>query len=135
MLTLLNKFLLCLLLICLALWVYAYARLALEEHEYYQSSERERIQATAYLQDILHPSPVNWQWSEFKTNDEAILRTGRVNAENAKGTIVFVPGFTGTLELSMDVISSLHAAGYNVAGVEYRGQGGSYRALDNPEKG
>ena len=135
MITLFNKALLCILLILLAIWAYAYTKLALEEHEYYQASESEKIQATEYLKEILHPAPENWRWHEFTTSNDIVLRGGRVNAENAKGTIVYVPGFTGSLELSMDVITGFYEAGYNVAGVEYRGQGGSYRPLDNPEKG
>ena len=135
MLTLINKVLLCVLVLCLALWGFAYTRLALEEHEYYKVSESEKTQAKAYLADILQPTPEGWRWNEFKTNAGVALRVGRVDAKQAKGTVIFVPGFTGTLELSMDVIVGLFEAGYNVAGIEYRGQGGSYRPLDNPEKG
>ena len=135
MLTLINKVLLCILILCLGLWAFTYTRLALENHEYYQVSESEENQARAYLKDVLQPAPSGWRWSEFTSRDGIKLRSGRVNAENAKGTVIYVPGFTNTLELAMDPIVGLYKAGYNVAGIEYRGQGGSYRPLDNPEKG
>ncbi len=135
MLTLLKKVLLIILILCIAVWAYAYIKLEFEEHEYHQPSEAELSEAQRYLEGKLYPSPEGWRWGEFITSNKVMLRIGRVDAANAKGTIIFLPGFTGTMEMSMDVISGLHAAGFNVAGVEYRGQGGSYRPLSNPEKG
>lgn len=135
MLTFLKKLVLGILILCVALWAFAYGRLALEEHAYYQPTETELANAQRYLEGKLHPSPTGWQWGEFITDAKIMLRSGRANADVPKGTIIFVPGFTGTLEMSMDVIAGLHSAGFNVAGIEYRGQGGSYRPLAHPEKG
>jgi len=49
--------------------------------------------------------------------------------------LVIVPGFTSPIEMNSRAIKFFNAAGYRVAAIDYRGQGGSTRPLNNPEKG
>lgn len=116
-------------------WLYLFLSVRFEQHTYTQISEEQRAQATTYLEGKVTPFPTNWQFETFTPEDGVQLRTGTVDADNAKGTVVFVPGFTGTIEMSMETITKLNRAGFRVAAIEYRGQGKSYRPLNNPEKG
>jgi len=80
--------------------------------------------------------PDGWEFDTFLTRDFAKIRFGKgpVNPE-AKATLIVMPGFTGTLEQYAEHFTYWQANGYNVAGIDIRGQGGSERALKyNPEK-
>lgn len=116
-------------------WCSALMVLKLERHQYHELSAEQLTQAKNYLDGKLTPEPSGWQWQTFSPEPGVKLRTGMVEAENAKGTIIFVPGFTATLEMAMRTIGKLNTAGYRVAAIEYRGQGRSWRPLENPEKG
>ena len=131
----LIKSVLVILVFVLGLWVFLYVSLINDEHEYSVLDDEQMAQAKSYLWGKFHPVPAGWQWQDFETSNKVTLRTGRADAERAKGTVIFVPGFTGTIEMAMDIIGDIHAQGFNVAAVEYRGQGGSYRPLNHPEKG
>ena len=98
-------------------------------------SDEQLAEASAYLQDNITPTPAGWQWRTFAPETGVELRTGSIEAINAKGTVIVVPGFTATIEMIMREIVKINAAGYKVASIEYRGQGASYRPLSNPEKG
>ena len=124
------------LLILLAIaWAFGYLSLQFEDHEYAQLDSQQLQQAKEYLKGKLPEPPKNWQWHTFTPEPGVTLRTGVIDSENAKGTIIMVPGYTSFAELTMRTIIKLNEAGYRVAMIEYRGQGGSYRPLDNPEKG
>jgi len=117
------------------IWLVTFLMVNFEKHEYTRITDEQRAQAIAYLDGKVTPSPDNWKFETFIPEDGVTLRTGTVDATNAKGTVVFVPGFTGTIEMSMETITQLNRAGFRVAAIEYRGQGKSYRPISNPEKG
>lgn len=119
----------------LLIWLITLVMLKFEQHEYTQITDQQRAQAVAYLDGKVTPAPANWSFESFTPEDGVTLRTGVIDAVNAKGTVIFVPGFTGTIEMSMETISKLNLAGFRVAAIEYRGQGKSHRPLNNPEKG
>lgn len=116
-------------------WLLAFLALRFESHQYTQLTEQQLSEATAYLEGKITPIPAQWQWSTFEPEPQVSLRGGMIDAENAKGTVIVIPGFTGSIEMIMREITHLHRAGYRVASLEYRGQGDSYRPLPHPEKG
>lgn len=116
-------------------WVSAFLVLKFHQHEYSQISDEIRDKAIAYGEANLIPIINGWEWQTFEPEPGVVLRTGLIERENAKGTIIVVPGFSGSIEMMMREIGRFHAAGYRVAAIEYRGQGQSYRPLDDPEKG
>lgn len=116
-------------------WLATFIALKFEQHEYTKITDDQRSQAIAYLDGKITPAPDNWTFETFTPEPGVDLRTGTVDAENAKGTVVLVPGFTGTIEMSMGAITRLNQAGFRIAAIEYRGQGKSYRPISNPEKG
>ncbi|MGI9353986.1 MAG: alpha/beta fold hydrolase [Rhizobiaceae bacterium] len=106
-------------------------------HAYAPVTEEEKAEAEAYIAAGLKPLPSGWQWGIFSPEAGIELRTGRVKtpASPGKGTILLIPGYTSMLELYSETIQNFVDDGYDVAGIEYRGQGLSTRELDNPEKG
>ncbi len=116
-------------------WFITYLAVKFESHEYTELSAEQRARAAEYLDGKVTPAPSGWTFETFTPEQGVILRTGSVDAPNAKGTVVLVPGFTGTIEMSMETISQFNRSGFRVAAIEYRGQGKSYRPLSNPEKG
>lgn len=117
------------------IWLLAFLALRFETHAYARLSDEKRAEAAAYLKGKLTPAPPAWEWSTFAPEPNVNLRTGMIDASNAKGTVIVVPGFTATIDMTMREIVRINAAGYRVASIEYRGQGESYRPLANPEKG
>ncbi len=117
------------------IWLVAFLVLRFETHEYTQLSDGQLAEAAAYLEGKLTPAPPAWEWNTFTPEPNVNLRTGMIDAANAKGTVIVVPGFTATIEMTMREIVKINAGGYRVASIEYRGQGKSYRPLANPEKG
>ncbi len=132
MLTFLKRTAISLLGLLFLAWMITYVAVRFERHEYTQISDEQRQQASDYLVGKVTPRPDTWQWETFTPEKGIDLRTGTVDAENAKGTVIFVPGFTGTIDMSMETITQLNRAGYRVAAIEYRGQGKSHRPLSNP---
>ena len=118
-----------------SIWLVAFLALRFEVHEYTRLSDEQLAEAAAYLEGKLTPAPTAWQWITFTPEPNVDLRAGMIDAANAKGTVIVVPGFTATIEMTMREIVKINAAGYRVASIEYRGQGESYRPLANPEKG
>jgi len=135
MLTFLKRGVQIILSLILLAWFIAFMMLKFESHEYTQITEEQRAQAISYLKGKVAPQPAGWEFETFSPEQGVSLRTGSIDAPNAKGTIVFVPGFTGTIEMSMETITQLNRSGFRVAAIEYRGQGKSYRPISNPEKG
>lgn len=118
-----------------SLWLLAFLALRFETHAYAPVSDAQLAEAAAYLEGKLTPAPPAWQWQTFTPEPDVHLRSGMIDAANAKGTVIVVPGFTATLEMTMREIVRINASGYRVASIEHRGQGESYRPLANPEKG
>ena len=130
-----KKILLGLLALVISGWLITVLALKFERHEYVKITPQQQQAAEAYLAGKLTEVPDNWQWNTFNPEPGVDLRTGFIDAANAKGTVVVVPGFTGSIEMIMREITQLNAAGYRVAAIEYRGQGESWRPLRHPEKG
>lgn len=79
--------------------------------------------------------PDGWQWGTFTNADGATLRYGHLSKrEDAAGTVVIGPGFTEFAEKYFEVTRDLDAVGYHVWTLDWRGQGGSDRWLDDPLK-
>ena len=106
-------------------------------HSYAPVTVEEKAEAEAYIAAGLKPLPVGWQWETFSPEAGIELRTGRVRstASGSKGTILLIPGYTSMIDLYSDTVQNFFDDGYDVAGIEYRGQGLSHRDLPNPEKG
>ena len=80
--------------------------------------------------------PEGWEWKTFIAKDGTALRWGQGGQNpNARDTVIYVPGFTSTLEHVAEHLTYFEAQGYHVIGLDLRGQGGSQRMLkNNPEK-
>ena len=101
----------------------------------HQPSDEYRARAADYLARNLTPMPENWQWDSFEATDGKLMRWGRARPEgDIRATVIFVPGYTGTLEMYADYHHEMLSRGYEVYGFDLRGQGGSARMLENPEK-
>lgn len=116
-------------------WLITFIAVKFERHQYTKITVEQRAQASDYLLGKVTPAPDTLVYQNFDPEPGVTLRTATIDAVHPKGTIVFVPGFTGTIEMSMKTISQLNKAGFRVAAIEYRGQGKSYRPISNPEKG
>jgi lysophospholipase len=51
-----------------------------------------------------------------------------------KGTVLFLNGRADFLERYFETMGNMQARGYNVAGMDWRGQGGSQRLLKDPQR-
>ncbi len=95
---------------------------------------------TAYQAQVDHyyvpPMPPDWTWQDFKTTDGTRLRWGETgNRYAAKATLLWVPGYTATLDMYGEPSHALAQQGFHVIGLDLRGQGGSQRErADFPEK-
>jgi lysophospholipase len=79
---------------------------------------------------LLTPSQ-NWQWGEFKNNDEQKLRYGWNVPDNAKALIIIAEGRTECIEEYFEIIHELNAKGYACAIMDWQGHGASYRHFDD----
>lgn len=104
-------------------------------HAYAPVPDDLRAEAESYLEASLPAMPDGWEWGTFEPEPGVGLRIGRIERPGAKGTVLVVPGYTAPLELYSEAVRAFVDAGYAVAGLEYRGQGLSYRDLPNPEMG
>jgi lysophospholipase len=68
------------------------------------------------------------------TRDGTRLRTAIFKATSSRGVCVLLGGQTEFIEKYVAVIGELQARGFTVATFDWRGQGGSARALANPLK-
>ena len=79
--------------------------------------------------------PDDWQWQTYTAKDGAHIRWGHTGFNvDAKATIILMPGYTTALDSFAEHLSHWADQGYNVVGIDIRGQGGSDRPLANPEK-
>ncbi len=102
-------------------------------YEPYRVSSAYQAQVDAFN---LPPMPPDWRWETFTASDGTRLRWGETgNAEAAKATIIYVPGYTASFEMYGEHTDILARRGYHVIGFDLRGQGGSERhRADQPEK-
>lgn len=81
------------------------------------------------------PMPEDWAWNYFTVSDGTKIRWGQTKADNAKATIIVIPGYTSSMDMYGEHVSMLAERGYNVVGFDLRGQGGSDRhRYYQPEK-
>lgn len=88
----------------------------------------------------LYPSPENRlppgaTCHEVVTADGIRLRAMSTVPKNAKGTVVFLNGRADYMERYFETLSDLMRQGFAVATLDWRGQGGSQRLLENPNRG
>jgi len=85
---------------------------------------------------ILPDMPPDWSWKNYNAADGTRLRWGETgNRDAAKASIIWVPGYTATLDMYGEHFDLLARRGYHVIGLDLRGQGGSQRHRDRfPEK-
>ena len=70
-----------------------------------------------------------------RARDGARLRAALWTPRKARGTVVVLGGRGEFIEKYFEVIDELLSRGFAVAAMDWRGQGGSERALRNPRKG
>jgi lysophospholipase len=80
--------------------------------------------------------PAGFQWGDFTDANGARIRYGSLQPEGpVKGTMVIAPGFREPIEKYFEVMRDMTAKGFAVWAMDWRGQGGSDRFLqDNPQK-
>ncbi|PIE18784.1 MAG: hypothetical protein CSA66_03945 [Proteobacteria bacterium] len=71
----------------------------------------------------------------FRADDGVRLRWARVAIEAPRARVVVLQGRREFLEKYGDIFAALSAWGCDVWALDWRGQGGSERPLDNPHKG
>lgn len=71
------------------------------------------------------------------TRDHKRIRavTATSTTPDSKGTVLFLNGRADFLERYFETMGNLQVRGYNVAGMDWRGQGGSERLLKDPMRG
>jgi lysophospholipase len=74
-----------------------------------------------------NPVPPGGEPAEIAAPDGALLRAGFFPAENARGTVVLVTGWSEFIEKYFETIRDLQTRGFNVAMMDWRGQGLSDR--------
>ena len=89
--------------------------------------------------DALEPrfrEPAGWAFGELPApTDGAVLRYGYIEpAGGADKVCVLLPGYGEFLEKYYEAIRDLNARGIAVYALDWRGQGGSERLLDDPQK-
>lgn len=85
-------------------------------------------------QERFQPPP-GWQWGSFINADHARLRFGWAAPPGAsRAIVVILPGFADTTETYFETARELLAEGFTVWAMDWRGQGGSQRHLENPQK-
>ncbi len=83
-----------------------------------------------------NPVPEGAVTGTLKTRDRASLRFARwPPPPGRKGTVCLFPGRAEFIEKYFETVRDLRARGFAVAILDWRGQGGSQRALKNPRKG
>ena len=84
-----------------------------------------------------NPVPSGAVVGSFAGYDGNTLRFARFEATRGprRGTIVLVSGFTEFIEKYFEIIADLRRRGYAVAVMDWRGQGGSYRAVTTDGRG
>jgi lysophospholipase len=83
-----------------------------------------------------NPVPEDVVTGMLKTRDGVALRFARwAPPRGRKGTVCLFQGRAEFIEKYYETVRDLRARGFAVATIDWRGQGGSERALGNPRKG
>lgn len=83
-----------------------------------------------------NPVPEGAIAGTLKTRDGAVLRFARFTPPpGRKGTVCVFPGRAEFIEKYFETVRDLRARGFAVTVLDWRGQGGSGRRLDDPFKG
>ncbi|MEL7488611.1 MAG: alpha/beta hydrolase [Pseudomonadota bacterium] len=82
-----------------------------------------------------NPLPSGAETFEYSSADNACLRAASFATENPRGTVVLMSGRSEFIEKYFEVICDLQARGFNVAMMDWRGQGLSERLLPERDKG
>lgn len=79
--------------------------------------------------------PAGFEWGRFDNHKGASIRYGYMPAEGTpKATLVITPGFREPVEKYFEVVREMHAQGYDIWLMDWRGQGGSDRYIKNSHK-
>lgn len=105
------------------------------DHQYAELTEDQAAAARAYLAKAQTPMPEGAVFGWFEREPGVALETVTLAHPDPRATVVIVPGYTAPLEIYASTMIAFHDAGYAVAALSQRGQGRSWRALANPEKG
>lgn len=80
--------------------------------------------------------PDGFSWGYFINSKGARIRYGWISPTNAaRAVAVVAPGRAAPIEKYFEFIRYLQSRGFEVWSMDWRGQGGSERYLDNPQKG
>ncbi len=80
--------------------------------------------------------PDGFQWGRFTNSDQAKIRFGWIEPEGElRAVAVLMPGRGAPIEKYFEPIRELLRRGFAVWSMDWRGDGGSERYLDNPQKG
>ena len=84
-------------------------------------------EAEAFLATIPEATmPPDWTWHTFESFDGTPIRWGETgNGSSARATLVYVPGYTNTIEGYGEQFDLWARRGFHVVGMDMRGQGGS----------
>jgi lysophospholipase len=83
-----------------------------------------------------NPVPEDVVTGALKTSDGATIRYARwLPPPGRKGTVCLFQGRAEFIEKYFETVRELRARGFAVATIDWRGQGGSERALSDPNKG
>ena len=82
-----------------------------------------------------NPTPSGAEVFAFTSADGAKLRAATFETENPRGAVVLMTGRSEFIEKYFEVVSELQTRGFNVAMMDWRGQGLSERLLPVREKG
>ncbi len=78
--------------------------------------------------------PDGFQWGGFTDTGGARIRFGTLHPETSRGTIVIASGFRECIEKYFEVMRDMTERGFSVWMMDWHGQGGSERYLENPQK-
>ena len=89
---------------------------------------------TRFIQIASNPTPANASVFQFQTSTEGLLRGAFFGADEPRGTVVLTTGWSEFIEKYFEAIGDLQARGFNVAMMDWRGQGLSERHLPEETK-
>ena len=80
--------------------------------------------------------PPDWDDFTYTASDGTVIRWGETgNRVSAKATVIFVPGYTSSVDMYGYHVNQIASRGYHVVGIDLRGQGQSQRhRTEQPEK-
>lgn len=99
----------------------------------YVASDAYRAQALVYPVPAL---PSDWKTSEVTMADGTKIHVGQSgNPDTSKATLLFVPGYTSSIDLYGDQYDMLTGRGFHLVAMDLRGQGRSSRHRESyPQK-